>query len=75
MEAIRSKSLGHILEPTGIPLDEDFARTRLSQVDTANTDESDHEPLKHTNTFDSHISRHDQYQGIARTATRDLRQT
>ncbi|EMC97659.1 hypothetical protein BAUCODRAFT_461052 [Baudoinia panamericana UAMH 10762] len=72
LEPIRSKSVGHIMEGGEMgALDEDFINNRLAQMRT--TDPAK-EPLENTDSLAGQISRHDQYHGIARTQTKDLRQ-
>ena len=67
---VRSKSVGDILHPPP-ELQEEIIRNRLEQM---NTNATYLEPLEGTDDVTNMISRHDQYHGIARTATRDLRQ-
>ncbi|KAK5134263.1 hypothetical protein LTR08_006807 [Meristemomyces frigidus] len=70
LEPIRSKSVGDILHPPA-PLHEDILRNRLEQT---NTNTTITEPLEHMDDVTNMVSRHDQYHGIGRVATRDQRQ-
>lgn len=70
LEPVRSKSVGAILDPPASIHDE-ILRNRLEQLNTNTTIK---EPLANTEDISSTISRHDQYHGIARVATKDQRQ-
>ncbi|KAK5127407.1 hypothetical protein LTR85_006746 [Meristemomyces frigidus] len=70
LEPIRSKSVGAIIEPP-TSIEEEIMKNRLEQL---NTNATVKEPLEHAEYISNMISRHDQYHGIARVATKDLRQ-
>lgn len=74
LEPIRSKSVGAILEQPAMSMDEEFIKNKLAQMQTNATVK---EPLggEGLDELSYMISRHDQYHGIARTETRDLRQS
>jgi len=73
LEPIRSKSVGAILEEPALHgIDEEIARNRLEQLTTSATVQD--EGPSHTDGLEAYISRHDQYHGIGRVATKDLRQ-
>ncbi|KAF2720733.1 hypothetical protein K431DRAFT_225683 [Polychaeton citri CBS 116435] len=76
LTAVRSKSLGDIQAPYG-SIDDELSN-RLGRVNTNSTgsdvDGLDTPQLEQMETLKSMISRHDQFHGIARTATKDLRQ-
>ena len=68
---LRSKSVGDILDSEGLTQDEEFIRNKLEQMRT-------HQSESGTGTeggpVEGMVSRHDQYHGIARVATKDLNQ-
>lgn len=66
LESIRSKSVGDIQN-----IDSEILRNRLAQLSTNDTVK---EPLTDTEDVTSAISRHDQYHGIGRVATKDMSQ-
>jgi len=68
LKTVRSKSVGDILPS----MDEEFLKNRLELLNTQATVKEDPAQL---DDLANMISRHDQYHGIARTATKDLRQT
>lgn len=75
LEPIRSKSVGDILHPEVASLEAEIRRARLDQIEQIQTNATPKkEPLVHMHPIGSVISRHDQYHGIARTDTKDLRQ-
>jgi len=72
LEPIRSKSVGAILEQPAISgIDEAIVQNRLEKLSTNTTVKEEH---PEGDGLESHISRHDQYHGIGRIATKDLRQ-
>nr|POE52025.1 hypothetical protein CFP56_52406 [Quercus suber] len=79
LEPVRSKSVGALPEmhtdatsgPLAAPLDGAIVQNPRAR---SGTDATVHEPLADSVPVANMISRHDQYHGIARTATKDLRQ-
>ncbi|KAK5688846.1 hypothetical protein LTS10_000825 [Elasticomyces elasticus] len=71
LEPIRSKSVGAILDTPALTQDDEFIRNKLQQMRTQDTVK---EPLLATDEVGPVVSRHDQYRGIARVATKDQRQ-
>ena len=65
--------MGAILDTPTTTIDEVFIKNRLEQMETHDS-EGDKYPLEQTDTVGSVISRHDQYHGIGRVATKDQRQ-
>lgn len=87
LEPVRSKSVGDIYAPASLDKvatldkvaevanpDDEIARNKLKQVETYETIDPIDSPLEHTDMVKNMISRHDQYHGIARVETKDLRQ-
>jgi len=73
LQRVRSKSVGNIYEPPVMPgIDEELTRNQLQQLSTNTTVKDD---ILDTDGLNKHISRHDQYHGIGRIATKDQRQT
>lgn len=69
LEPVRSKSVGAILDGPVNELDDELLKLNLKRISTNATVRellTDSQPISNT------VSRHDQYHGIARTATRDL---
>lgn len=72
-EPIRSKSVGHILEQPAVHgIHDDIIRNRLERLNTGETTKDSYDG---TNELAGTVSRHDQYHGLARTATKDLHQS
>lgn len=63
LEPVRSKSVGDVMD-----VDEEFLKNRLQQMATLSETPQPGDDLANM------ISRHDQYHGIARTETKDLKQ-
>ncbi|TKA83488.1 hypothetical protein B0A55_00588 [Friedmanniomyces simplex] len=71
-QPLRSKSVGAILDAPGVTMDDEFIRNKLEQMRTQDTVK---DPVAATEEeIGAVVSRHDQYHGIARTATKDQRQ-
>ncbi|KAK0263284.1 hypothetical protein B0A54_00645 [Friedmanniomyces endolithicus] len=73
---IRSKSVGAILDTPGLDGDDEFIRNKLEMLRTQDTVR---EPVGGLSSAEEEglgavVSRHDQYHGIARVETKDLRQ-
>lgn len=71
LEPMRSKSVGAILEQPAMSLEEQDIHRRLERMSMLATEKA---PEVHETAANGDIIRHDQYHGIARTQTRDLRQ-
>ncbi|KYG45237.1 hypothetical protein M433DRAFT_67717 [Acidomyces richmondensis BFW] len=71
LERIRSKSVGAILEQPAMSLEEQDIHSRLEKLNMQATEKA---PQVYEAATNGDIIRHDQYHGIARTETRDLRQ-
>ncbi|WPH02116.1 Hypothetical protein R9X50_00497100 [Acrodontium crateriforme] len=71
LEPIRSKSVGHVLDAPVNSMEDELAKMNLGRIETNATYG---EPLEQTETVKTMVSRHDQYHGIGRVDTKDLRQ-
>lgn len=74
-QPIRSKSLGHILDAPGYPdMHRELAQGKAdAQEAVAQAEEQPESPgLQRVDTFESQVSRHDQFKGLGRIMTRDV---
>lgn len=75
VEPLRSKSLGHILDAPAHPLEhQTLAQGRMEAQEAVAQQEGEPESprLERVETFESHISRHDQFKGLGRIMTNEV---